>query len=280
MYQAIFVDIDGTLRDNQRNLSQKTIDTVKKVTDNGTLVILCCGRPRKYTEEVSRQCFASQYIITSNGGNIYDYQKNKNLYVNIMNKEAIIKLYELANQVNARFIMNVGEGRVVSEVRHPDQEIQLEENIKDFVYQNDVVQCTIADYDFDKIKNLIPEIEKVEHVEIKNRHKSLINPNYPKNNSIYCDIANMESNKGNGVEKLCQILNLDLKNVIAIGDDFNDISMFEKVGYSVAVDNAHENVKKRVNEITLSNEDNGVAVFLDKMLSLHQLVSFKNYRPY
>ena len=56
--------------------------------------------------------------------------------------------------------------------------------------------------------------------------------------------------------------------------------MFEKVGYSVAVDNAHENVKKRVNEITLSNEDNGVAVFLDKMLSLHQLVSFKNYRPY
>ena len=56
MYQAIFVDIDGTLRDNQRNLSQKTIDTVKKVTDNGTLVILCSGRPRKYTEEISRQC--------------------------------------------------------------------------------------------------------------------------------------------------------------------------------------------------------------------------------
>ena len=65
--------------------------------------------------------------------------------------------------------------------------------------------------------------------------------------------------------------------MIAIGDDFNDISMFEKVGYSVAVDNAHENVKKRVNEITLSNEDNGVAVFLEKMLSSHQLVPFKTY---
>ena len=93
MYKAIFVDIDGTLRDNNRQLSQKTIDTVKKVTDKGILVILCSGRPRKYTEEVSKMCCASKYIITSNGGNIYDYEENRVIYSYIMNKEAILKLY-------------------------------------------------------------------------------------------------------------------------------------------------------------------------------------------
>ena len=219
MTKAIFIDIDGTLRDSNRNLSARTIETIKKVSEKGILVILCSGRPRKYTEEISRECFASKYIITSSGGNIYDYEQDKILYVNKMDKEALIKLYEIANLEDVRFIMNVGEGRVVNKVKHTDQEKKLEENIRDFVYKNDVIQCTIADSDFDKIKNLIPKIEKIENVEI-----------------------------------------------IAIGDDNNDLSMFEQVGYKVAVDNAIDIVKEKADEITLSNDEDGVAVFLEKLL--------------
>ena len=46
MVKAIFIDIDGTLRDSDRNLSERTIDAVKRVTNEGILVILCSGRPR------------------------------------------------------------------------------------------------------------------------------------------------------------------------------------------------------------------------------------------
>lgn len=183
-----------------------------------------------------------------------------------MNKEAIIKLYEIANPEDARFIMNVGEGRVVNKVKHPDQEKQLEEDIREFVYKNDVVQCTIADSNFDKIKNLIPKIEKVENVEIKNRHKSLLDTKFKDDKTIFCDIANIDSNKGNAVKKLLEILNIKKEETIAIGDDINDLSMFEQVGYKVAVDNAINIVKENADEITLSNDKDGVALFLDKML--------------
>ena len=266
MVKAIFIDIDGTLRDSNRNLSVKTKETIKSVSEKGILVILCSGRPRKYTEQISRECFASKYIITSSGGNIYDYKQDKILYVNEMNKEAIIKLYEIANPEDARFIMNVGEGRVVNKVKHPDQEKQLEEDIREFVYKNDVVQCTIADSNFDKIKNLIPKIEKVENVEIKNRHKSLLDTKFKDDKTIFCDIANIDSNKGNAVKKLLEILNIKKEETIAIGDDINDLSMFEQVGYKVAVDNAINIVKENADEITLSNDKDGVALFLDKML--------------
>ena len=266
MVKAIFIDIDGTIRDSNKNLSVKTIDTIKKVTEKGILVILCSGRPRKYTEQISRECFASKYIITSSGGNIYDYEQNKVIYVNKMNKEALIKLYEIANPEDVRYIMNVGEGRVVNKVKHPEQEKKLEENIRDFVYKNDVVQCTIADSSFDKIKNLIPKIEKVENVEIKNRHKSLLDIKLKDNNTIFCDIANIDSNKGNAVKKLLKILKIAKDETIAIGDDNNDLSMFEQVGYKVAVDNAIDIVKEKADEITLSNDEDGVAVFLDKLL--------------
>lgn len=264
--KAIFIDIDGTLRDSNRNLSKKTINTIKKVTKKGILVILCSGRPRKYTEQISRECFASKYIITSSGGNIYDYEQNKLLYVNEMNKEAIIKLYKIANPENVRFIMNVGEGRVVNKVKHPDQEIKLEESIENFVYKNDVVQCTIADSNFNKIKNLIPEIEKVENVEIKNRHKSLLDIKFKDDKTVFCDIANINSNKGIAVKKMLEMLNIKKEETIAIGDDNNDLAMFEQVGYKVAVDNAIDIVKEKADEITLSNDEDGVAVFLEKIL--------------
>lgn len=266
MIKAIFIDIDGTLRNSERELSIKTIDTIKKVTENGILVILCSGRPRKYTEKISRECFASKYIITSSGGNIFDYEQNKVLYINKMDKEAIIKLYEIANPTDVRFIMNVGEGRVVNKVKHPDQEIKLGEDIKSFVYNNDVVQCTIADSDFDKIKNLIPKIEQVENVEIKNGHKSLLDIKFKDDKTIFCDIANIDCNKGTAIKKLLEILNIKKEETIAIGDDNNDLSMFEQVGYKVAVANAIDIVKEKADEITLSNDDDGVAVFLEKLI--------------
>jgi hypothetical protein len=266
MIKAIFIDIDGTLRDSNKKLSLRTINTIKKVTETGVLVILCSGRPRKYTEQVSRDCFASKYIINSSGGSIYDYEENKIIYVNKMDKEALIELYEIANLEDVRYIMNVDDARVVNKVKHPDQEKKLEEDIRDFVYNNDVVQCTIADSNFDKIKNLIPKIEKVQNVEIKNRHKSLIDIKFKDNNTVFCDIANINSNKGNAVKKLLEILGIHKDETIAIGDDNNDLSMFEQVGYKVAVSNAIDSVKEKADEITLSNDEDGVAVFLDKLL--------------
>ena len=266
MVKAIFIDIDGTLRNKEKVLTKRTINAVKRVSEKGILVILCSGRPRKYTENISRECFASQYIITSSGGMIYDYKQNKVLYVNKMDKEAIIKLYDIATRADVRFIMNVGEGRVVNKVKHPEEDKKLEEDIRDFVYKNEVVQCTIADKSLEKIKKIIPLAEKIENVEIKNRSKCLIDEKFIDNSTIYFDIANIDSNKGNAVNKLLKILNIKKDEAIAIGDDNNDLSMFEEVEYKVAVDNAIDIVKEKADEITLSNDEDGVAVFLEKLV--------------
>ena len=192
MCKAIFVDIDGTLRNSKRELSSKTIKTVRRASKEGNLIVLCSGRPRKYTEIISKQCCASKYIITSGGGNIYDYNSKKTLYKNIMDKQACKELYNIAKRVDARFMMDVGACRVVNRVEHFDgSEIELKTDIYDFIDNNDIMQCTIADKDFEKIKSIGDEIKAVKNVEIKNQHKSLTNKNYPKNGTIYYNIANI-----------------------------------------------------------------------------------------
>ena len=266
MIKAVFIDIDGTLKHRNKNLSERTKETIKRVCETGILVVLCSGRPRKHTEEVSRACSASKYIITSGGGSIHDYERDESLYINKMDKEAIIKLYELAKAKDVKFMMNVGEGRVANKVDHPEREKKLEEDIRAFVYQNDVVQCTIVDDDFNKIKNLMPQIEAIENVEIKNRHKGLLDAAFKEDRSVFCDVANIESGKGNAVKKLLEMLNIRKEEAVAIGDYINDLSMFEQVGYKVAVGNAVERVKEKADEITLPADEDGVAVFLEKVL--------------
>lgn len=272
MYQAIFIDIDGTLRNSEHEITQRTIKAIKNVVKEGILVVICSGRPRTYTENISRQCGASHYIITSNGGNIYDYEKQEILYTDTMNKKACLELYKIAEKANARFIMNVGANRVVTKLKHFDgSEEELKGDIETFLKENNVIQCVIADTNFDKIKNLKKEIEKIKGVEIKNQHKSLLDSNAPKTGSFYYDIANLDSCKGNAIQKFCELKQINTKDVIAIGDDVNDISMFKIVGYSVVMENAIKEVKKYADEITTSNDEEGVAYFLEKLLDKREI---------
>lgn len=267
MYKAIFIDIDGTLRNNKRELSKRTIEAIKKVTEKGILVVLCSGRPIKYTEDLSRQCYASNYIITCNGGCIYDYEKNETLYSSIIDKDSIIKLYNIAQNIDVRLLMYTLDNIVVTKLKYLDgREEMLTKNIEDFVKDNDIIQCVIVDTDFYKIKSIKEEIENIKNVEIKNQHKSLIDENFSKQGNIYYDVASIESNKGEAVKEFCNILNIDLKDVIAIGDGINDIPMFKIIGHSVAMENASDEVKEYANEITLSNEQDGVAIFLENLI--------------
>lgn len=267
MYKMIFIDIDGTLRDNNKNISQRTISAINKATEKGILVVLCSGRPQKYTENISRKCNASRYVITSSGACIYDYEKEKVMYLNSMNKKACIDLYQIAKSADVRFSMNVGECIVTNKLKYFDgSEIELLEDITSFVDKNDVLQCNIADKDFEKMKNIIPFIENVKNCEIKNRHKSLLDDNEKKLGDIYCDVSDYNTCKGNAVRKICELLNIDEKNTIAIGDDYNDISMFKVVGYSVAMGNSSDEVKRYADEVTTSNEEDGVAIFLEKFI--------------
>ena len=145
-------------------------------------------------------------------------------------------------------------------------QILLNTDIDTFLKNNEVVQCIIADENYDKIKVLQPEIEKVEDVVIKNKHKSLEDENAPKEGTIYYDVANAHSDKGNAIQKFCEILNIDPKDTVAIGDGLNDLAMREKVGYFVAMGNAKTEVKQYADEVTSSNEDDGVALFLENLL--------------
>ncbi|EGO62480.1 Cof-type HAD-IIB family hydrolase [Acetonema longum] len=82
------------------------------------------------------------------------------------------------------------------------------------------------------------------------------------------ELINPTVSKGKALEKLTNHLHLPMNEVMAIGDNYNDISMLERVGISVAIGNAEEDVKKICKHVSLSNDQNGVAHIINKLLKL------------
>jgi len=124
--------------------------------------------------------------------------------------------------------------------------------------------------DFDLIIGLEPKILANPGVYISNRHKHQTDPSFPKPKSTmegvaFYDIISTGISKGSGVKFLCDLLGFPKESRIGIGDDLNDLSMFEEVGTSVAMGNALPKVKAVATHITDTNNNDGVAKFLAKI---------------
>ena len=79
-------------------------------------------------------------------------------------------------------------------------------------------------------------------------------------------VNNKGTNKYKTLKELCSKLNILVNEVIFLGDSTNDLSIISKVGMGIAMGNALQEVKEKAKEITLSNDEDGIAVFLEKLL--------------
>lgn len=255
MYKIIFIDIDGTLRNDNKEITDRTKEAINKIVRKGIKVVICSGRRTQYTEEVSKEALASSYIIGCNGGEIVDYNKKETIYLNRIEKEEVNVLYYLAQKYGV-------QADIISQ---KNAEIPLQDTIENFVKTNSVIQCIFSSTVLEKIEKIRKDIELINNVEIVNLSKCLVDSKLPKEQPFFLDIACKGTSKGNGIKKLCEYLKIDLKETVAIGDSYNDLTMFEVVGHSVVMGNAPDDIKKIADEVTDTNNNDGVAKFLEKI---------------
>ena len=267
MYKIIFADIDGTIRNSKREISQRTKDDIEKLGKMGVEVILCSGRPRCEVERVSRECKASRYIISSNGAEVYDYISKKVIYRNMVDIKAIIELYEIANKEDCIFVMNSGNVRIVNRYKYKDEtEVIPKEGIISAAYNNNIMQCTIIDKDLEKMRKVRENILNIQDIRIINESKCFNDKSIIPNDSIYCDVVDKNTSKGIAAEKICEILGTNKEDTVGIGDSYNDLELLEHVGYSVAMKNSVRGLKSKVDEVTNTNDLDGAAEFFEKLM--------------
>ena len=260
--KIIFIDSDGTLRDSSGVISERVKKAIQENKKKGNKIIISTSRPRYQIIKVVEEVLADDIVISSNGSEIYDSKNKRIIFNSFIEYDELIKLVEYAYLKDIRLILTMDDyDYVTKDIRNSNQKL-LNKND----YKNELINCNVKQCMFiDKNSN---EIFKLKDILSKNDKLNIVDESNEKSKCCekWFSIVNSNCSKGNAIKILIKYLNVPIENTIAIGNDKNDISMFEVVGLSVAVANASEDIKNKVDYITLSNDEDGVALFLESLL--------------
>lgn len=259
MKYLIAIDSDGTLRHSDGNISNKTKETIKKVVDCGNIVVICTARPRYYTLKISNEVGINEYLISSNGTEIYDNINKKNIYCNYLPKKECKIIYRETKKLGLRVMFVSENTEYVTMFTRNDSQILLDDKNVDIILKKDIKQIMIISKHKELVKKYKSFIEQKFNL-------CVVDSSREDKEELWFSIISNKASKGSALQKLAKYLNVPMENTIAIGNDKNDISMFEVAGLSVAVSNAENDIKEKVNYVTLSNDEDGVAVFLETLI--------------
>ncbi len=260
--KIIFIDLDGTLLNNNGQFTQFTRDIIKKTADNDIYVVICSGRSNSDMIKKSQDICASPIVISSNGSMIFDYKKNKKIYESSISSDIINELwnYSISNNINITFngtykrfksIYSKKDGVIITNIK------QIDENITQIVadsYLNSSIQ---------QLKDIALSHNEIE---VKNFGHQIFNNTEINEQGYELDIVNKNNNKGIAINRLLEYLHLNKENAICFGDQMNDSPMFESCKISVAMENGAQELKRIATYITSTNDDDGVAKFIEKYI--------------
>lgn len=267
-YKLIAIDMDGTLLNSQNTINKRTRDAILRAGDKGVYVVLATGRLMTSAINYSSKINLKRPIISSNGAVIIDENKNiifekhidpgrieniahiadkNDVYYHFYGKDSfysnkyvedIIKFYNPADSLEEEKI-----------------KFNLYNHIEDILKKDiDIYKFIFIDEDRKKLYKLREELKEVEDINICSSWSNNV------------EIMEKDVSKGNSLKYLCEKLNIHRNEIIAVGDNENDLSMLNFAGLGVSMGNAKENVKSVADIITSTNDEDGVAEIIEKYI--------------
>lgn len=268
--KLLILDIDGTIAGASNDVTKIVKKAIQKVQSKGIKVGLATGRMYCSALRFHYSINAQLPIIAYNGALIKNPQDNQIYSYLPLPKNIARQLLEYYqqpqwhHQIEVHFYVN--EQLYVQEIT---------ENTKEYCNRSGVEAIAVKDLhsllnlDLTKVLALCHNRDLMRQLQQNLRKKYQPEDVYLTQSSpIYLEATHPDVNKGNGVKYLTEnLFNLSAKNVMVIGDNFNDLGMIEYGGISIAMGNAPSEVKNKADWITKNVEENGVAIAIEKFLS-------------
>jgi Cof subfamily protein (haloacid dehalogenase superfamily) len=254
MKKLVVLDLDGTTLRNDKTVSENTIKTLLDVRNKGNIILFATARPPRDAYKYVPEPLRNNPIICYNGAAVVSSNNLEVIYEKQIIKNDVIKILDICESCGYN---------------------QLSIEVNDTLYSNfDTTPF------FGNAKNEIKDLRKMEY---KSAYKVIICSEKPIDEKILklfpqtvkgvitdkktlCQIMNAESSKWVAINSIIEKFGISKENVIAFGDDINDLEMIKNAGTGVAMGNAEEQLKSIANYITDTNVNDGVAMFLKKYI--------------
>lgn len=234
-FKLIALDMDGTLLNDQGEISSGNREAIALSLENGIHLVLSTGRFITSTREYARSLGLSSFLITSNGSEIWS-PSGELLERHILPKELMEWMFQTAEKHKTYYW-----GMTTDSVWHSDRNFPVNTNDHEWIKFG-------FDTKDDEIRELIwKSLHETEQLELSN-------------SSPYNIEVNAKGiNKAAALDRVCRELDVSPDEAIAMGDSLNDLAMIRTAGCGVAMGNAQSKVKEAADWVTGTNEQDGVA---------------------
>lgn len=276
-YKMLVSDMDYTLLNKEKKISERNREAIRRAIEKGVHMIVATGRIYTSAKVYAKLLGVSTPIIASNGAIIREAAFNspedteRTIYMNILRAEAVLDMIKLSHKYGlvCHFFTEdtiYAERMASISLRYTEwnkylgKEDQVKIRIVDdmekaFMQDKiEILKAVVVDEDSAKIQGLRKDIEATGIVSVSQSMKNNL------------EVMNRGVTKGNAVKRLAEMLGIDREEIIAIGDNENDISMIEYAGLGIAMANAEESLKNAADYITGDYQEDGVAEAIEKFI--------------
>lgn len=258
----IAIDLDGTTLNNQSNLSSLTIDTLQKLDRLGHLVMIVTGRPVRNSIDIYRQLNIQSPMVNFNGAYCHHPYKPDFIasYHLRLDREIAFELFARQEELEIDLLCAEGRDRLfTSSMNLPDSPYYpVDRAMVDRLSRESLTYDPTAITIFSREEKL-PIIER----KINEKFGDQV---YVRTwgGSLPClEVVNNKINKAIGVKTIADFYHIPIDNILAFGDENNDLEMLTFAGHGVAMKNATEQVKAIANDLTkYTNDEDGLAKYL------------------
>lgn len=267
--KALFLDLDGTLLNDQKEITPGNRAAIEKALAAGHRVVITTGRPLFSAMEQARRLDLTGpgcYLIAFNGGTIYDQGAGKTIFHQALPLELVAPVFAEAAR-RGLHIQTYDDQHVLVE---PRCDTQVVRRYCSLILMPHAVIPSVSDLTQPPAKMLVIDYQNKEPLEqfcqwVLKRYSQQLDAFF--SCEQYLEIIPRGLSKGNALVQLARLLEIPLEHTVAVGDAANDLSMLRAAGVGVAMCNGTDEAKAAADAVTTrDNNHDGIAEVIEKYL--------------
>ena len=271
MIKIIASDLDGTFLNAKKEITLRLSAILEKAHEKGAILLPATGRPLFSIPPAVMEIPSAKYIIASNGASVYRRGDKKPIISNCLNPYTSEKIFNMSSGLDIITEIFIDGQAYISRAH-----LKSLENAGFSQTRINYIKSTRISVD-DLYIILKENINKIENINLifqsmslrenfrVNINKSIdacVTTSSPDN----IEIGSPKATKGSALRELAQMLNIDRENIIAFGDNENDMDMLKFAGTGVIMENADSSLKSGADIVAPSCDNFGVAAILEKYI--------------
>lgn len=264
-YQLLVLDIDGTVINSSKKLTDKTKNAIIRLQKEGVRVVLASGRPPKgvysIAEELEINKFGN-YVLAFNGAKIIELSTRQCIYEKKLPRHIPRRLWEDVKEYGLGLVAYAEDTLIAGTM--PDKYMQQEQKICQMPIEYHADFKKYMDFQVNEclITGCVEELETIEPIlTTKYFHETQIFHS----ESCFLEVVPKNVDKAFGLKHLLQILGISREDMICCGDSFNDVTMLRHAGVGVAMANAPKEVQLIADYVTTNdNNHDGIVEVIER----------------